>query len=150
MTSLLRRVAVAAVSGGLAGALLLANSGSVLAYGNAAAYQIEISGNYLAPGFGFGVWLWIELDANGTGDYTGSDCGYEGPGLAGAAADRGDVTWTTDGTTLTINGVVLNGVPPNGVPVTITVPADYGHYKTSIAAVFGVPLPGWVQLQVAP
>jgi hypothetical protein len=139
-----------AIASSLVGALVLSTAGSVLAYGNDAAYQIEISGNYNVPGFGFGVWLWIELDANGTGDYTGSDCGHEGPGLAGAAADRGDVTWTTDGTTLTINGVVLNGVPPNGVPVTITVPADYGHYKTSIAAVFGVPLPGWVQLQVAP
>jgi hypothetical protein len=145
-----RRAALAAaVSGGLGGALLLASAGTALGYGNSAIYQVEISANWTGGSTGAGVWLWIELDADHTGDYTGSDCGhgFEGPGTAGAVADRGDVTWTSDGTTLTIHGVVLNGP---GFPVTITVPAAYGHLSTSLAAVFNVPFPGWAQVQVAP
>jgi hypothetical protein len=137
----------------MAGALVAVQAGSVLAYGKTALYQVEISANQsFASAGGYGVWLWIELDSNGTGDYTGSDCGHnlDGHGTAGAAADRGDVRWWTDGTTLYISGVVLNGVPPSGVPVLITVPATYGHSMTSLASIFNVPLPGWAQLQVAP
>ena len=149
MVRLRRAVLAAAMSGSLAGTVLLVGASPVFAYGNTAVYQIEISANFNAPAVGAGVWLWVELDANGTGDYTGSDCGhgFEGPGTAGAVSDMGDVTWTSDGTTLTIQGVVLNGVH---LPVTIRVPATYGHSVTNFLSVFGVPFPGWVQLQVAP
>jgi hypothetical protein len=149
-----RQVAFAAiVSASLAVGLVAAQAGSVFAYGKTAVYQVEISANQsFASGGGYGVWLWIELDSNGTGDYTGSDCGHnlDGHGSAGAVSDKGDVTWWTDGTNLYINGVVLNGVPPSGLPISITVPAAYGHSKTSLAAIAGAPLPGWVQLTVAP
>ncbi|MDJ0457955.1 hypothetical protein PUN71_012140 [Arthrobacter sp. NQ7] len=99
---------------------------------------------------GGGVWLWIELDKGGTGDYKGSDCGHAGQG---AAADSGDVTWTDSGGTLTITGVVLNGL--EGFPTTITVPDTYGHYTGTIGSYLTLPgfIPTFIgnsQLQVAP
>jgi hypothetical protein len=159
----IRRAAIAAaVSGSLVGAVLLAAPATALAYGNStgngAVYQVEISANSVGkftsdPSLGGGVWLWIELDKDGTGDYTGSDCGRDA-GFAGAVADMGDVTWSTDGTTLTIEGVGLFG---GLLPVTITVPATYGHYKTTTPSdVFQVDVPGFefpagfAEIQVAP
>jgi len=77
--------------------------------------------------------------------------------LTGAAADKGDVTWTKAGGTLTITGVTLNGL--GGLPVTITVHSAYGHYSTDVVSVFptlgGAPLSlppgvGFSQVQVAP
>jgi hypothetical protein len=127
-------------------------------YGPHAYRQIELSAN--APGRdGGGVWLWIELNSNGTGDYAGSDCGHGG---AGAASDKGDVTWQQTGDSIVISGVVLNGLPTNP-PVdfspwhtTITVPAKTGHYVgTGVGAFLTLPnfIPageGFTQLQVAP
>ena len=143
------------LAAGLLGfALIGATAGGALAYGNTAVYQIEISANGNGPGFGGGAWLWIELDVDAsgahTGDYTGSDCGHEGPGPGnnGAAPDMGEITnWTSNGTTLTIYGVTLFG---GTVPVTITVPATYGHYVSTIYQTFGLPFDGWSQNQVAP
>jgi hypothetical protein len=62
------------------------------------------------------------------------------------------VTWTSNGTALTITGAAIFG---NTVPIMITVPARYGHDSESFAQVFDVPalggsLPGWAQVQVAP
>lgn len=131
----------------MGGGLALAAPAS--AYGNTAMYQIELSAN--ASGRqGGGVWLWIELDSNGTGDYKGSDCGHGGQG---AAADSGDVTWTMSNGTLTINGVILNGL--EAYPTTITTPATYGHYTGTIGSYLTLPsfIPPFIgntQLQVAP
>lgn len=121
-------------------------------YGSSAVYQVEISANQTSPDGGGGAWLWIELDSNGTGDYTGSDCGH-GFGSAGASADRGDVTWTASGGTITITGVVFNGF--GGLPVTVQVPSAYGHYTPAVTEVFptlaGILPPGGnTQVQVAP
>ena len=116
-------------------------------YGPGAVYQVEISANLAGPAGG-GVWLWIELNANGGGDYRGSDCGHG----EGAARDAGDVTWTVSNGMLVISGVTLTGL--GGLPVTITVPATYGHYNyqsNPFIAIFGVPFPGgFAQVQVAP
>ena len=123
-------------------------------YGKGAQYQVEISANI--PGTaGGGIWLWIELDQDGTGTYQGSDCGHGG---LGAAHDSGDVTWQDNGNgTITISGVVLNGLPflP---PQDITLPSKYGHVKADFASVFpgvsaalGIPSGvGFSQVQVAP
>jgi len=121
-------------------------------YGNTAVYQIEISGNFTSPTGGFGVWLWIELNADGTGDYAGSDCGHSPGGFSGAAPANGDVTWTLSGDTLVIQGVTLLG---GTVPVTITVPSTLGHYTyDAISAVIHTPflpfIPGSTIVQVAP
>lgn len=128
------------------------------AYGNDAVHQVEISAsitpNLFGPGTGGGIWLWIELDgtqSGGDGDYTGSDCLHHTPiaPVTGAFADRGEVTWTLTGSTITITGVVIGG----DTPVTLTVP-ESGHLSTSdLSSVFSAPvgtLPGTAQIQVAP
>jgi hypothetical protein len=141
----------------LAAGLLLATAGSASAdYGPGAVYQVEISANNVGGVPGDGVWLWIALYPDGTGDYTGSDCIHTGallghPGLNGAGHQRGDVTWTDSNGTLTITGVSLvNGQ----FPVTITVPDSYGHYvKASDDVITGFalgPIGGTAQVQVAP
>ncbi|HEX8026203.1 MAG TPA: hypothetical protein VF484_08360 [Candidatus Limnocylindrales bacterium] len=130
-------------------ALLLANAGTAFAdYGKTAVYQVEISANGVGAAQGGGVWLWIELSADHTGTYTGSDCGREGPGAAGAAPDSGDVTWVSGGGWLTISGVTLNGL--GGLPVTIHTRSSLGHYTTTISGVLGIGFPGWAQVTVAP
>ena len=122
-------------------------------YGPGAVYQVEITVNEGGPGGG-GIWLWLALYPNGTGDYAGSDCGHG----HGAAADRGDVTWTSANGMLTITGVVLNGFGPLGpVPVTITARSQYGHYAYSADAFTTIfsGLPPFIsggkgQVQIAP
>src|SRR6266511_6480578 len=125
-------------------------------YGGRATYQIELSVN--TPGRdGGGVWLWIALEPDFTGDYAGSDCGHGG---AGTASDKGDVTWHYSGDTVVIEGVALNALPNSIVPfvpppyhTTITVPKTYGHYTGNDHAFLTLPsfLPvgGFSQLQVA-
>jgi hypothetical protein len=144
-----RSVLALSTAGALAAGMAVSAAAPVAAeYGNQAVYQIEISAN-LTGSTGYGAWLWIELDEDGTGDYAGSDCGHT-PGVeAGAAPALGDVTWTRSGDTLTISGVTLLA---GTVPVTITVPSAYGHYyyPDTLFPIFGVPIPGWAQVQVAP
>jgi hypothetical protein len=142
---------IAATVGGAVGASV------AQAYGNGAVHQVEISAsaktNLFGSGTGGGIWLWIELDGSqsgGTGDYTGSDCLHRTPiGPTGAIADSGDVTWTSNGTTLTITGVVIGG----DTQVIITVP-ESGHLSTdNLSSVFSAPvgqIPGTAQVQVAP
>lgn len=135
-------------------------------YGAGQQYQVEISLNctskqnclqaQLPPGVGYGVWLWLELNSDGSGDYTGSDCAHHLGGDTGAFSAAGDLTWTDDGSgNLVIDGVVLiNGA----APVRITVPSKLGHHVLDGADVFdvlsgpfaGVPLTGTTQVQVAP
>jgi hypothetical protein len=126
-------------------------------YGKGALYQIELSVN--TPGRdGGGVWLWIALHPDFTGDYAGSDCGHGG---AGAASDKGDVTWHYSGDSVVIDGVALNALPVAVFPVfipppympTITVPRAYGHYTGDDHAFMTfpsfIPVGGFSQLQVA-
>jgi hypothetical protein len=140
----------------LAAGLLLATVGPASAdYGPGALYQVEISANNVggeARNTGDGVWLWIALYPDGTGDYAGSDCIHTGSGgLNGAGHQRGDVTWTDSGGNLTITGVALvNGQ----FPVTITVPDSYGHYvldSDDVITGFALgSIGGEAQVQVAP
>jgi hypothetical protein len=154
-----RTVAAGAISLTSAlGGMAAWGTGSASAYGSDAVHQVEISAsiapNLFGPGTGGGIWLWIELDgtqSGGNGDYTGSDCLHHTPisPTTGAVADRGDVTWTLNGSTITIRGVVIGG----DTPVTITVP-ESGHLSTNdLSSVFSAPVggvPGTVQVQVAP
>lgn len=148
MGSSARRLVLAAVAAGtLAGTMLMAGAGVYAAdYGNTAQYQVEISANSLGPGAGGGAWLWIELDSGGSGTYTGSDCGHLGPGSV-AVPDAGSATWTESGGTITIDGVVLNGLE---TPVTISVPSAYGNQRETFGQVFGIPIPGFAEVTVAP
>ncbi len=149
MTMMMSRVRRLMVAGALTVAAIGFGASPALAdYGPGAQYQVELSANVGGP-HGGGLWLWIELNRDGTGDYAGSDCGHG----EGAAADRGDVTWTMDGSNVVISGVVLNGL--GGFPTTITVPAAYGHYRGTIGSFLTLPpfIPpsaGNSQLQVAP
>jgi hypothetical protein len=133
-------------------ALSQRNISSANGYEARAIYQIELSANVPSPQGG-GVWLWIGLDPNGEGDYSGSDCGHGGEG---AASDKGDVTWHYAGLNnawVEIDGVILNGL--GGFPTTITVPSKYGHYTGTLGTYLTLPsfIPpfiGFSQLQVAP
>jgi hypothetical protein len=121
-------------------------------YEGGSIYQVELSAN-ISGTQGGGLWLWIGLHPDGTGDYSGADCGHGG---AGAANDKGDATWHYTGLNnawVEIDGVILNGLA--GFPTTITVPAQYGHYTGTIGTYLTLPgfIPPFIgnsQLQVAP
>lgn len=152
-----RTLRLALVAAAAAAAALAITAGPASAdYGTGAQYQVEISANNVGGVPGDGVWIWISLNANHTGDYTAADCIHTGsllghPGLNGAAHEQGDVTWTDSNNTLTINGIALVG----GVfPVTVDVPDSYGHSVLSSDSVitgFALgPIGGNAQVQVAP
>jgi len=144
------RIALAAAGALLAGAGTLSTAGPAWAdYGSGAVYQIELSANLSGPPGG-GLWLWIELNRGGTGDYQGADCGHGG---VGSVHDSGDVRWSASSGQIVVTGVVLNGL--GGFPATITAPAATGHYKGTIGSFITLPsfIPssaGNSQLQVAP
>lgn len=149
---------VGLLSAALAIPTVALTTGSVFAYGHAdqPLAQIEVSGNCDNPNFAFcrdvvgvgGIWLWIEIDANGTADVAGSACHHNvgGPG-GGAFPIRGEFDWipavippspqqmVTDPTN---TYYVLQGFDLFPLPVT------QGHY--SFQPVAGVSL----QVQVAP
>jgi len=135
----IKRLSAAAGAGCLAAAMAGATATPAFAdYGKGAQYQVEISANNVGGVPGDGVWLWIELNRDGSGDYTGSDCIHTGSaGLNGAAHERGDVTWADSGGKLTISGVGLIG---GQFPVSVVVPDRYGHYTgASDSFVQGLP-----------
>jgi hypothetical protein len=157
-----RSLRILAAVGILAFAALGPAAGAVAAYGKAEQplAQIEFSGNcnndsyfLCAPppdGFGLGgVWLWIEIDAGGSGDVAGAGCGHiKGVG-GGAGPIRGEITW-----------VAFHGAPPPGSffvdpnddyyivtlgpGESIPFPATVGHYSFMPAPAVAL------QLQVAP
>jgi len=124
-----------------------------LAYGKAdqPLAQIEFSGNCTNPDFPFcapppdgvgtgGIWFWIEIDANGTGDIAGAGCGHTvggvgGPGGAGAESIRGDISWTYS--TGVPAGAEAFGVDPTNRYYVVTLdpedvfafPVTQGHYS---------------------
>jgi hypothetical protein len=144
-----RFIAVLATGALAAGGVIAAAGPAAADYGNGAVRQIELSANIPSPQGG-GAWLWIELNANGTGDYNGADCGHGG---VGATSDKGDVWWELDGGTIVIHNVILNGL--GGFDATVTVPWKTGHYTGTIGSF--ITLPGFIppfvgtsQLEVAP
>jgi hypothetical protein len=149
----IKKLSAAAGAGCLGAALTVGAATPALAdYGKGAQFQVEISANNVGGVPGDGVWLWIELSSNGTGDYTGADCIHTGSaGLNGAGHQRGDVTWTDSGGKLTISGVALVDAQ---FPVTVVVPDRYGHYvgaSDSFIQNFALgPIGGTAQVQVAP
>lgn len=141
----------------VATAVIVPASSALATYGNTAVRQIELSAN-TSGREGGGAWLWIQLSANHTGDYSGADCGHGG---VGATSDKGDVEWERvgpEGENVVIHGVILNGLA--GFETTITVPWKTGHYKGHLGTF--LTLPEWLippevaqvvgssQLQVAP
>jgi hypothetical protein len=153
---------IAIVAFGIAG-----STGTASAYGKAdqPLAQVEISGNCDNPSFSFcanvvgtgGIWLWIEIDANGTADVSGAECGHTiGGGGAGAGSVRGNATWFYSPTPIGVN--VLNATDPTqtdgftnfyvivlpGPHPPFSVPVQTGHYSWQ-------PVPGVsLQTTVAP
>jgi hypothetical protein len=149
----------------LAAALATASLGvaasSVSAYGAAdhPLAQIEFSANCNNPsfpmcqpppnGFGLGgVWVWIEIDANQTGDIAGAGCGHIRGVGGGAGSIRGDITWWS----ATSTAGTMNFAPdPNSQYYVVnwgdgpvSFPKTVGHYSWHPAS--GVA----IELQVAP
>jgi hypothetical protein len=148
-------------AGVLATIALGVTTGGAAAYGKAdqPLAQIEFSGNcnnpsyflcFPAPqGFGLGgIWLWIEVDAGGTGDVAGAGCGHDRAGAGGAGPIKGEITWWPSvgpqGVAFFVdpNNLYYNVVIPDGTPFAF--PQTLGHY--SFAPAPGVTL----QLQIAP
>ena len=142
------RIIAAAAAATLAGGAAVAAAAPAWAdYGPGSVYNIELSANVPGPQGG-GAWIWIQLQADGTGEYQGADCGHG----QGATSDSGTVTWSSSGGELTISPVVLNGL--GGFPATVTAPAAYGHYTGTVGSFITLPpfIPsnvGASQLQVA-
>ena len=146
----------------LAVAALGASSGAAFAYGSAdhPIAQLELSANCNDPDFPLcqqvglgGIWLWLEIDANGTGDVAGAGCGHL-PGVGGGAGPIvGPITWTS-GSESDVRGAggFLFGADPNhayyivflGPHEVFGFPKTVGHYSFH-------PVPAVsIQLTVAP
>jgi len=149
-------------AGLLALGALGASSSGVAAYGKAdhPLAQIELSANCNDPTFGLcqqvglgGIWLWIEIDAGGTGDIAGAGCGHDRAGTGGAFPFRGEVSWTSGSIADVLGaGGFPFGVDPNNAYYIIALgpgevfafPQTVGHYSQH-------PVPAvTIQLQVAP
>jgi hypothetical protein len=132
----MRRFRIIFLGAALAVATLGASSSGVAAYGAAdhPVAQLEFSGNCNNPtfalcapppnGFGLGgIWLWIEIDANNTGDVAGAGCGHvRGGPRGGAGSIRGDVTWWWSQL-------------PQGGPTTFGPLDPAGYYNVAISGV---------------
>lgn len=153
-----RKLHLLLAAGTLAVVSLGASTGGAAAYGKAdrPLAQIEFSANCNNPGFVLcspeffglgGVWLWIEVDANGTGDVAGAGCGHIRGAGGGAGSIRGDVTWTSSEGP---EGIAL-AEDPNDMYYNvdfgdgpISFPQTVGHYSF-------IPAPAVsIQTQIAP
>jgi hypothetical protein len=129
--------------------------------------QVEVSANCDNPsigicqpppaGFGLGgIWVWVEIDANGSADISGAACGHGGP-FSGASSIHFTGSWLpfhgTANDLYTTFGpppaFFVAAVDPNNnyyvLPqLGLAVPQTQGHYGTRLA-------PGaQVQVTIAP
>jgi hypothetical protein len=172
MLSSVRRLVVAgAAASALVVAGMAANPTAAFAYGAAdhPVAQVEVSANCDNPSFPLcapfpagvgtgGIWYWVELDADQTGDLSGAACGHTvggvgGPGGAGAGSIKGSVTWAPSTLETAPPGAIFFGTADPGdnyYAVTITdgstwlIPVTTGHYSARLA--HGVQ----IQITVAP
>lgn len=167
MNMIRRLLPVVALAGALAAGGIGGGAATASAYGAAdqPLAQIEVSANCDNPSFPLcapfpqgvgtgGIWYWVELDANGTGDLSGAGCGHTvggagGPGGAGAGSIKGTAAWQyTTLETMPQGSIFFGTIDPHDryYAVTITdgstwvIPTTDGHY--------GVNLTNGVQLQI--
>ena len=151
----MRTIRLALFASLLAGASLGATAGGVAAYGRAdrPLAQIEFSVNCDnralcdPPG---GIWGWVEIDADGTGDVAGAACAHFPGSGGGAGSLRGPVTWTYS--TGTGGASFVAGIDPTNTYYLVTAqgastaafPVTVGHYSAH-------PAPGIaIEVQIAP
>lgn len=144
----IRRVIPILALAGLAATLSVAGAAApALAYGTAdqPLAQVEISGNCDNPDFFFcshvvglgGIWLWIELDAGGTGDIAGAVCDHSSAGTPQAVgalpigAVGTSVTWWLSSSPQGIDVTNVLGPP--------TVSGPWYNIRTPLGEVFSVP-----------
>lgn len=161
----MRSIRVIIVATALAVATLGVAAGGVFAYGKAdhPLAQLELSANCVnrnspycaqdALGLG-GIWLWIEVDANGTADVAGSGCQHLPGSFGGAESIRGEFPWTSfSGSPAELQaaypGMFAVGTDPGGDYYVLpefgfAFPVTTGHYTFALDK--GV----FVQAQVAP
>jgi hypothetical protein len=161
----MRPVRAFMVAAALAVSLLGVGTSGVLAYGHAdqPLAQLELSANctnrtspLCAPdalGLG-GIWLWIEVDANGTADVAGSGCEHLPGVFAGAESIRGEFPWTSFSGSVpdlqtAFPGAFVVGADPNNEYYVLpdlgfAFPKTTGHYTVNLDK--GV----FLQAQVAP
>jgi len=171
VTGLRRLLSLAGLAATLALAAVATSAGTAFAYGRAdhPLAQVEVSANCDNPSFPLcqpfpagvgtgGIWYWVELDADGTGDLSGAACGHTvggvgGPGGAGAGSIKGTATWQYTTLETAPPGAIFFGTfDPHDryYAVTITdgstwlIPTTTGHYAQKLAN--GVQL----QITVAP
>jgi hypothetical protein len=156
----LRFLRVVLLAGALAIPTLAVGSGSVLAYGKAdqPLAQVEVSANCNNPSYPLcanvvgtgGIWVWIEVDANGMADVAGAACEHTVGGPRGGAFPiRAEVPWTyASGSDFPPQAVFA--VDPSdsyyAIPAVLDfpIPVTPGHYSFR-------PAPGVsLQIQVAP
>jgi hypothetical protein len=152
MRGVRRLLPIAGLAAALAAAGIAGSASGVAAYGKAdrPLAQVEVSANCNDPSFPFcanvvgtgGIWYWVELDADHTGDLAGAECGHTvgGGGPAGAGSIKGSVQWFYSPVPVGVN--VLNPTDPNdthgitswyviimptGPP--FSVPVAQGHYS---------------------
>ena len=151
LTAIVRvlRVLVPAIA--VIAASLSAGSNAALAYGakEHPLAQLEFSGNCNNPSFPLcaappagvglgGIWLWVEVDAGGSGDVAGAGCGHVRGVGGGAGSIRGEITWTLGGfADVLAAGAFPLGQDPNNQYYIVTLgpgeafawPTTIGHYS---------------------
>jgi hypothetical protein len=163
MRSTLRRCLTLLAATVAVAAMTVAAPGQAFGYGHAdqPLAQVELSANCNNPSFPLcqevglgGIWLWVEIDADGTADVAGAECGHVPGGGGGAGGIKGEFSWSSftgspaDFAAAYPDGFLF-GVDPNGSyyvlePFGFAFPTTTGHYSFR-------PVPAvTIQLQVAP
>jgi hypothetical protein len=138
-----RTIRLALLAGSIAVATIGFTAGGVAAYGKAdqPLAQITFSGNCDKASFPLcqqvgvgGIWLWIEIDGNGTADIAGAHCNHL-PGASGAGSIRVDgIPWWHSATPQGTPAVLDPNLDPNGYyniqlgPETLSFEVTQGHY----------------------
>jgi hypothetical protein len=161
----MRPIRVFLVAAALAVSSLGVGASGVFAYGKAdqPLAQLELSANCVnrtsplcapdALGLG-GIWVWVEVDADGTADVAGSGCEHLPGAFGGAESIRGEFPWTSfTGTMAELQAAYPDafavGTDPNGEYYVLpdlgfAFPMTTGHYTLTLDK--GV----FLQAQVAP
>jgi len=167
MTNIVNYVRIAIATVALVVATMSTGSNVALAYGKAdqPLAQLEFSGNCNNPDFPLcapppvgvglgGIWLWVEVDANSTGDVAGAGCGHvRGGPRGGAGSIRGDITWVYGSAAQAATaGAFPLGQDPNDRYYIVTIaPGELFAWPTTVGHYSWHPAPGVaLEAQTAP